>query len=50
MPSVCHKAAFSRRVDIVKIIAGSLSHNDEQHVVPTPLSVGKGRKKISIER
>jgi hypothetical protein len=30
---------------IVKIIAESLSQHDEKHIVPTPLSVGKGRKK-----
>jgi hypothetical protein len=36
----------SGRRPVVKIIAESLSQNDEKHVVPTPLSVGKGRKKI----
>jgi hypothetical protein len=32
---------FHRR-PVVKIIAESLSHHDEKHVVPTSLSVGKG--------
>jgi hypothetical protein len=36
----------SRMVDVrrpvVKIIAESLSQHDEKHVVPTPISVGKG--------
>jgi hypothetical protein len=35
----------SGRRPVVKIIAESLSQHDEKHVVPTPLSVGKGRKK-----
>jgi hypothetical protein len=35
----------SGRQPVVKIIAESLSQHDEKHVVPTPLSVGKGRKK-----
>jgi hypothetical protein len=35
----------SGRRPFVKIIAESLSQHDEKHVVPTPLSVGKGRKK-----
>jgi hypothetical protein len=41
--------SFPRRVDVrrpvVKIIAVCLSQHGEKHVVPTPLSVGKGRKK-----
>jgi hypothetical protein len=35
----------SGRRPVVKIIAESLPQHDEKHVVPTPLSVGKGRKK-----
>jgi hypothetical protein len=35
----------SGRRPVVKIIAESLSQHDEKHVVPTPLSVGKVRKK-----
>jgi hypothetical protein len=40
---------------VVKITAESLSQHDEKHVVPTPLSVGKSRKKkkgtkIRVER
>jgi hypothetical protein len=35
----------SGRRPVVKIIAESLSQHDEKLVVPTPLSVGKGRKK-----
>jgi hypothetical protein len=35
----------SGRRPIVKIIGESLSQHEEKHVVPTPLSVGKGRKK-----
>jgi hypothetical protein len=40
----------SGRRPVVKIIAESLSQHDEKHVVPTPLSVGKGRKKWKKER
>jgi hypothetical protein len=39
----------SGRRPVVKIIAESLSQHDEKHVVPTPLSVGKGRKKKKID-
>jgi hypothetical protein len=35
----------SGRRPVVKIIAESLSQHDEKHVVPTTLSVEKGRKK-----
>jgi hypothetical protein len=35
----------SGRRPVEKIIAESLSQHDEKHVVPTPLIVGKGRKK-----
>jgi hypothetical protein len=38
----------SGRRPVVKIIAESLSQHDEKHVVPTLLSVGKGRKKKSV--
>jgi hypothetical protein len=38
---------MSGRRAVVKIIAESLSQHDEKYVVPTPLSVGKGRKKKS---
>jgi hypothetical protein len=36
---------MSGRWPVVKIIAESLSQHDEKHVLPTPLCVGKGRKK-----
>jgi hypothetical protein len=38
----------SGRRPVVKIIAESLLKHDEKHVVPTPLNVGKGRKKSTI--
>jgi hypothetical protein len=34
---------FPRRVDVRQ--ASGRKNNDEKHVLPTPLSVGKGRKK-----
>jgi hypothetical protein len=34
----------SGRRPVVKIIAESLTQHDETHVVPTPLSVGKGKE------
>jgi hypothetical protein len=39
---------MSDRRPVVKIIAESLLQHDEKHVVPTPLSVGKGRKKKNL--
>jgi hypothetical protein len=38
----------SGRRSVVKIIADSLSQHDEKHVVPTPIAVGKGRKKKKV--
>jgi hypothetical protein len=39
---------MSDRQPVVKIIAESLSQHDEKHVVLTPFSVEKGRKKKSV--